>query len=219
MFIDNKMNYNLEDKINYLDNLNFSIKEVINAYKNIIINYTKTIIDKNIASFNNFKYIYLKGLNIINNVFKLILLYTNNLDITNYHSEKVYYYYIEFIGQIKTNSNNFLDLTIDDATIFVYKKTIFNLNRYFKGIESNLLHEITIIIDGMSLIIYNFIKYDNINIVNTINEIILFFKNNDKYISNNSQYKKLALLLNSYDIDIYNMSLFENNYKTILNTT
>lgn len=212
------MNNNLEDKINYFDNLNYSIKDIIGAYKNIIINYTKTIIDKNIVSFNNFKYIYLKGLNIINNVFKLILLYTNNLDITNYHSEKVYYYYIEFIGQIKTNSNNFLDLTIDDATIFVYKKTIFNLNRYYKCSESGLLNEINIIIDGLSLLIFNFIKYDNINIVNTINEIIQFIKNNDKYVSNNMQYNKLTLLLNTYDIDINNMSLFETNYKTILNS-
>tara|TARA_B100000424_G_C22786310_1_gene422472 strand:+ start:142 stop:801 length:660 start_codon:yes stop_codon:yes gene_type:complete len=218
MFIDNKMNNNLEDKINYFDNLNYSIKDIIGAYKNIIINYTKTIIDKNIVSFNNFKYIYLKGLNIINNVFKLILLYTNNLDITNYHSEKVYYYYIEFIGQIKTNSNNFLDLTIDDATIFVYKKTIFNLNRYYKCSESGLLNEINIIIDGLSLLIFHFIKYDNINIVNTINEIIQFIKNNDKYVSNNMQYNKLTLLLNTYDIDINNMSLFETNYKTILNS-
>lgn len=212
------MNNNLEDKINYFDNLNYSIKDIIGAYKNIIINYTKTIIDKNIVSFNNFKYIYLKGLNIINNVFKLILLYTNNLDITNYHSEKVYYYYIEFIGQIKTNSNNFLDLTIDDATIFVYKKTIFNLNRYYKCSESGLLNEINIIIDGLSLLIFHFIKYDNINIVNTINEIIQFIKNNDKYVSNNMQYNKLTLLLNTYDIDINNMSLFETNYKTILNS-
>ena len=212
------MNNNLEDKINYFDNLNYSIKDIIGAYKNIIINYTKTILDKNIVSFSNFKYIYLKGLNIINNVFKLILLYTNNLDITNYHSEKVYYYYIEFIGQIKTNSNNFLDLTIDDATIFVYKKTIFNLNRYYKCSESGLLNEINIIIDGLSLLIFNFIKYDNINIVNTINEIIQFIKNNDKYVSNNMQYNKLTLLLNTYDIDINNMSLFETNYKTILNS-
>ena len=212
------MNNNLEDKINYFDNLNYSIKDIIGAYKNIIINYTKTILDKNIVSFSNFKYIYLKGLNIINNVFKLILLYTNNLDITNYHSEKVYYYYIEFIGQIKTNSNNFLDLTIDDATIFVYKKTIFNLNRYYKCSESGLLNEINIIIDGLSLLIFHFIKYDNINIVNTINEIIQFIKNNDKYVSNNMQYNKLTLLLNTYDIDINNMSLFETNYKTILNS-
>ena len=66
MFIDNKMNNNLEDKINYFDNLNYSVKAVINAYKNIIINYTKTIIDKNIVSFSNFKYIYLKGVYYIN---------------------------------------------------------------------------------------------------------------------------------------------------------
>ena len=54
--------------------------------------------------------------------------------------------------------------------------------------------------------------------MNTINEIILFLKNNDKYVSNNTQYKNLAVLLNTYDIDINNMYIFENNYKTILNT-
>ena len=212
------MNYNLEDKINYHETLNSSIKDIIIAYKNIIINYTKTIIDKNIFSLNHFKYIYLKGLTIIGNVFKLILLYTNNLDITNYHSEKVYYYYIEFIGQIKASSNNFLDLTIDDATIFVYKKTIFNLNKNFKRNETTLLNDINIIIDGISLLLFNLIKCDDINIVNTINEIILFLKRNDNYITNVKQYKKMVIWLNTTEIDIDNLSLFDTKYKSILNS-
>ena len=35
------MNNNLEDKVNYYDSANYSIKDAIAAYKNIIINYTK----------------------------------------------------------------------------------------------------------------------------------------------------------------------------------
>ena len=45
-----------------------------------------------------------------------------------FHCKKAYYYYIEFIGQISDDSHSYLQLTSKDATLFVYKKTIFEVD-------------------------------------------------------------------------------------------
>jgi hypothetical protein len=58
----------------------------------------------------------------------MVFYYTKNLDLTFYHSQKAYYFYIEFIEQISDESVTFLQLNSRDATLFVYKKTIYELN-------------------------------------------------------------------------------------------
>ena len=67
-------------------------------------------------------------INIIHHVFNYILFYTKNLPMTLMHSKNAYIYYIEFIEQIKNKNNLFLKLKKEDAALFVYKKTIFNIN-------------------------------------------------------------------------------------------
>jgi hypothetical protein len=49
-----------------------------------------------------------------------------------YHSQKAFYYYTEFIGQITGDQNVFLQLTSRDAMMFVYKKTIFEIHNDYK---------------------------------------------------------------------------------------
>jgi hypothetical protein len=73
-------------------------------------------------------YLYIKGVSCISHIFKLFLLYSNNLDFSLYYMEKSIYYYIEFLSQIKTD-NGFIKLTCQDAILFVYKKTIFQINK------------------------------------------------------------------------------------------
>ena len=60
-------------------------------------------------------------------VFRLILLYTFNLDAAYYHANRAVDYYIEFIGQIGDN-NHSLKSNSKDASLFVYKKTIFEIS-------------------------------------------------------------------------------------------
>ena len=73
--------------------------------------------------------ILLYGINILHHVFNFILFYTKNLPLTLTHSKNAYVYYIEFIEQIKNKNNLFLKLKKEDAALFVYKKTIFNINK------------------------------------------------------------------------------------------
>ena len=58
----------------------------------------------------------------------MLYMYTKNLEITMHHCKKAYCYYVEFIGQIGDDNHSFLQLNSKDATLFVYKKTIFEIN-------------------------------------------------------------------------------------------
>ena len=99
-------------------------------YVNVINQYLlfgiETIKNKNLEYL---KYILIKGLFTISHVFKMLLLFTRNLDLTYYHCQKSYSYYIEFIGQIGDDAVTYLQLNSKDAAFFVYKKTIFDINR------------------------------------------------------------------------------------------
>jgi hypothetical protein len=102
-------------------------------YVNVINQYLlfgiETIKNKNSEYL---KYILIKGLFTISHVFKMLLLFTRNLDLTYYHCQKSYSYYIEFIGQIGDDAVTYLQLNSKDAALFVYKKTIFDINHEYK---------------------------------------------------------------------------------------
>ena len=87
--------------------------------------FKKNIMTKNLR-YQDF--IYLQGMKCLNHIFILLIYYTNNLHFTYYHCEKGIYYFTEFISQIE-NENSFLKLSSIDAIIFVYKKTIYNINK------------------------------------------------------------------------------------------
>jgi hypothetical protein len=98
------------------------------------------------------KYVLIRGLETIQNVFNILLLYTKNLDLVTYHCQKSYYYYVEFIGQIGDDNHSFLQLNSKDATLFVYKKTIFEINNDYKiqfepptGQQQNIIVQIKLL--------------------------------------------------------------------------
>ena len=70
------------------------------------------------------KFIVIRGLETITNVFSIILYYTKNIDLTYFQCQKSFYYYIEFIGQISEEQHSFLQLNSRDAITYVYKKTL-----------------------------------------------------------------------------------------------
>ncbi len=126
------------------------------------------------------------------------MLYTNNIELVLYHTQKSFIYYIEFITQIGDENNNFLQLNSKDATLFVYKKTIFEINNDIRKDFS--------------------IKKDNREILDNINNYILLSKKiiddfiniNDENIYKNIQNKILPILkklievlfINNIDIDL-----------------
>jgi hypothetical protein len=74
------------------------------------------------------KYIMIKGIKNTFYIYNFLLLYTKNVELAIYHTQKSIIYYIEFISQIGEDTNNLLQLNSKDATLFIFKKTIFEVN-------------------------------------------------------------------------------------------
>ena len=127
---------------------------------------------KNIKKVKYFRYVVMRGLETITHVFTIILYYTKNLTLAYYHSQKSYYLFVEFIGQISEEQNTFLQLSSKDATMYVYKKTIYELHN---DLKKNITHRIddNIKLESLDLniqllkIIINYIIYtDEFNRIN-----------------------------------------------------
>jgi len=127
------MAHSLSNIDNYKAQLTNNSSEVFVKYLDLISEYLAHCVEAiYIRNDMYYKYIIVHGINTISHVFKLLLLYTNNLELTYYHCQKSFYYYVEFIGQIGDDNHSFLQLNSKDASLFVYKKTIFNINNDYR---------------------------------------------------------------------------------------
>jgi len=130
-------NYILNNPNNYKKILNYHWKEIVDKYLELIMEYIKYIFENiKIKKTNLSKYIMIRGLDTITHVFRFLLLYTKNLNMTYYNSQKAFYYYVEFIDQISEEEISYLKLNSNDAILYVYKKTIYQVNEtYRKNID------------------------------------------------------------------------------------
>jgi hypothetical protein len=226
--------YLLTNIENYKLNLVNSPSEIIRKKNSLCIEYLNFISD-NISSQKNYlnKFIIIRGLDTISNVFNTILYYTKNLDLSFYHSQKAFYFYVEFIEQIMNDEHIFLNISSRDATLFVYKKTIFDINKSFqknigkeKEKEKEIIQKETFDIlllykNIIKLILFFFTENNNEsfkkeNLKKTVEIIENFIdKINDCKLSK----KNLEILIsfleyNNNHINTYNFKL--ENYKIIL---
>lgn len=164
------------------------------CYNKIINNFLETAIENiKVNDKKYFIYLILKGIETIQNVFSFLLLYTKNIDLITLHCEKSYLYFIEFIGQIGTDSTAYLQLNCKDAILFVYKKTIYDINNDFKK-EFEVSNDQKKLFDTINLLIqcievYRTYFINNIDIfeskenkINVIKDCIISFSNKLVYI-------------------------------------
>ena len=166
--------------IQNVDNYNLSFQDtcttIFAKYLLLINEYLKHCLD-NIYIQNQVYYTYVikKCISTLNHVFKILLLYTKNLDLIYYNCQKSYIYYIEFIGQIGEENHSFLQLNSKDATLFVYKKTIFDIPNDIRKdyISDDLDKKLVNNVDSM-IKIYNTILYKYIDNNSVITDIIKY---------------------------------------------
>ena len=121
--------YSLQTISNYNESVNCELSDIKHKYLFIVNDYLNNI---KLNKKENTNFIILRGLETITHVFNMILYVTKNLEITHFYSERSFYLYIEFINQITDDSNKFLQLCSRDASIYVYKKTIFDINKEYR---------------------------------------------------------------------------------------
>lgn len=132
---------------NYKPQIQNTDHEILTKFVSVITEYIQFIAERiNMKNKIHYKFILERGLETIIHVFSIILIYTKNLNLATYHCQKAYYFYIEFIEQISDDNVTFLQLSSRDAILFVYKKTIYDINHeYIKNmaetsvVEKNLL--------------------------------------------------------------------------------
>jgi len=128
---------------NYNPDFEFSdTKTYVGRYVELINEYMLYVVENMIIQDDTYLlFLIQRGVETIMHCFKFLLMYTKNLELTIYQCKKALYYYIEFIGQISDVSlqHSYLQLNSKDATLFVYKKTIYDINNIFRKnfIQSN----------------------------------------------------------------------------------
>tara|TARA_B110000037_G_C17104926_1_gene499500 strand:+ start:1867 stop:2646 length:780 start_codon:yes stop_codon:yes gene_type:complete len=168
---------NYKNSILNIDYYNKNIEEnyitIFSQYNKLIIEYLKHCYDTVCIQNLEYKnYVIKQGISTIKHIFRMLLIYTKNLEMTVFNCQKAYVYYIEFIGQISENNHSFLQLNSKDASLFVYKKTIFDINNDIikNYTSSDNVKNITKILDPM-IDIYNSILFKLLNEYNS-SEII-----------------------------------------------
>ena len=192
--------YSLHNVDNFNKILEVSVNDVINKYSELVIEYLKFIYENiKVQNLTYSKFIVIRGLETITNVFSIILYYTKNIDLTYFQCQKSFYYYIEFIGQITEEQHSFLQLNSRDAITYVYKKTIFEINN---DLKKNIL----------PLTKENAKKFDLINEYIKIYKILLLkIINIDLKINtiNINNFEICCNKLNNIKIDIDNLHILE----------
>ena len=125
-------NNSLHNTDNYRNSIDKKVR-IIDEYSQIIFEYLELCnINISIKNDTYLKYVVVKGIEAISHIFNTLLLYTKNLELVTHHCNKASHYYIEFIDQIGEDSHSFLQLSCKDAILFIYKKTIFDINNDFR---------------------------------------------------------------------------------------
>lgn len=189
-------NYSLNNSDNFKKELECDIGDAVEKISLLFIDYLKFITENLKIRQNNFsKFIIIRGLDTIVNVFNYILLYTKNIDVTYFHCQKAFYFYVEFVGQISEDEKIFLQLSSRDASTYVYKKTIFEINNDLKKKSDNISDysklKINIINSHINLyttLLLHIIN-TNVNSVDSLKELEELYnklnKLNDKTLVNN----------------------------------
>lgn len=166
--------------------------ELVNEF---ILHATETV---KVQNYNYYLFIFQRGIDTIKHIYNFLLLYTRNIELTMIHCKKAYLYYIEFISQIGEDNNSFLQLNSKDATLFVYKKTIFDLNNTVRKNFSQTKNEkkCIIIVD---------------NIIDIYNKLILMslYSMKEQELKNN---KSVVIMIEKESTKIMNKIFLNNSY-------
>jgi len=186
---------------NYKPTIENSVSEILKKFVNVLIEYMRFITEK--IMMKNKKYysfIFERGIETLIHVFSVIFYYTKNLELTFYHTQKAFYFYVEFIEQISDDNVTFLQLSSRDATLFVYKKTIFDINNEYKKSITEPTPEEKIILSTINLYTY---VYKSI--------VLFIIKHNDFKYENKTNYINMCSNFIEFISELLNKNKITNN--------
>ena len=195
--------YNLDNYNNTIQNTSC---EILTKIIHVLLEYMRLIAEKiNIKNKQYYVFIFERGIDALIHIFSMIFYYTKNLELTFYHSQKAYYFYIEFIEQISDDNMTFLQLSSRDALMFVYKKTIFEINNDRKKNCIPLTNEEQIIISYIDINIPIYKKFVSF----MLNHKDFNYNNKLEYINTScDKIQELNFILNKCNIYYNSESIY-----------
>ena len=204
--------YSINNTDNYNMSCNIDLRNIINKYMEYINNFFLLIKDNTyFKQYSYSKYLIINGVQTANHILNMLIIYTKNIDLTFHHIERSFIYYVEFINQIMIN-NGSLNLNSKDASIFIYKKILYDIDDLHKknnnfDIEHDIrLGDLLELIGLYNNILYSYIdKFSNVNNINLTTDVY-----DIDYISSiNKNFSKLnynrLIENNKFFIDIINI--------------
>ncbi len=165
--LSNEHNYFMKIKCPYLD--------LCKSYCNLINFYISYSIENmNIKDTD----IFYTGINVVHHIFRIMILYTKNLELSFYNTQQSIYYYVEYISQITDREDNiFFNLSIKDAVIYVYTRTIFEIRKQYVKKESET--------DNTILSNFKNFSHNYLTLVNIVSKYLFDLSNDEikKHIS------------------------------------
>tara|TARA_B100000424_G_C22909860_1_gene484052 strand:+ start:432 stop:1226 length:795 start_codon:yes stop_codon:yes gene_type:complete len=214
----NILNSNIYKKKLYKEDVPTLFKEywlILKEYYKFLVENIK-IKDDN----EHFYFIFNRGLNTFKYILNLLLIYTKNIELIVYHLKKSYLYYVEFVGQIGHDNHAYLQLNSRDAALFVYKKTIYEINNDHKknitisDVDSKSYILFYKLIDMFNNTIYTIVKKEKIIKkedfflkVGLLDKIVNKIK--DNYSNINIEYLILLMEKSGYIYNNKNVCLLE----------
>ncbi len=199
-----EINYSLHNSENFKKELDCELTDIADKLSQLFMDYFKFIIENIKLKRSNFsKFIIIRGLDTIVNVFNHILFYTKNIDATYFHCQKAFYFYVEFVGQISEDEKMFLQLTSKDATTYVYKKTIYEINNELRKLNEDIsdytklkLQIINSYVDLYKTLMLHLINNDfnNIEYINSLEDL---YKKLNK-LNNKSLIEKINIIVEKF---------------------
>lgn len=215
-YLNKTNNFSLQNLDNYKKNIEYELSEILKIYSKLTIDYLKYIVKTILTKKKkNTVFIITRGLYTLTHVFLHIFYYTKNLDISFFHCEKAFYFYVEFVTQISEDDKTFLQLSSRDATNYVYKKTIFEINNEFKrniGEEpieiKNTLDTLNIYVNVYKKIIEKMLE-SNVDLNDLDKPILVIEKINNMLNSSNFNIHQIHILETIVDIIYYKINDIE----------
>lgn len=166
---------------NYKDVIMNTPQEIVSKFVDVMFHFMNIMCEKLLSKKQHqYKFIVERGIDTISHVFQMTYCVTKNLEVAHHYSQKAFCFYTEFIEQMSDENVSFLKLTSKDATLFVYKRTIHEINNECRKNqkpltfqEQKILEDVNNIIHLNKMICLFIMKNSNMS---TIQERELFVK-------------------------------------------
>ena len=177
--------------------------QYVNVMNDYLLNFSNSIKFK--RGENDGIYLLKNGFYTLTNVFKTIMKETLNIENAVKSTKHSIFYYTNFIEQIEENKIHDLNISSNNASIFVYKKTIDTIipnsqviTKKLEEIIKNIDHSIVIYSDMFEILINEYNNYNSNIPEKLMNVAIEMCNNNDNEIYYDTKLSNIILFMNHF---------------------